>query len=72
MKEFTKEGEVLQLQLCEFGEKVERLRDERGISKAELCRRLGFSRQYYRNIILGITPGKKQRNRILGFFKEAS
>ena len=55
--------------LCSFGEQAEKLRKDRGISKSELCRRLGFSRTYYRSIILGITPGLPQRARILDFFR---
>lgn len=46
--------------LCSFGEKSEKLRKERGISKAELCRRLRISVSYYNYIIHGREVLKQQ------------
>lgn len=61
--------------LCPFGERAETLRRARGISKAELCRRLGISVTYYDLIIHGRRPGKAHRARILrmagGYAREA-
>lgn len=63
--------------LCPFGEKAENIRKERGITKAELCRRLGISVTYYDFITHGLRPGLKQQKRIIDMLtksevKEAS
>jgi transcriptional regulator with XRE-family HTH domain len=51
--------------LCAFGKQAEKLRKERGMSKKELARRLGFTDVYYQQIIHGIRPGLKQKDRII-------
>lgn len=51
--------------MCEFGEKVEALRKERGMTKTELCRRLSITVTYYDYIIHGVRPGLCQRDKII-------
>lgn len=58
-------GNLPAWRLCTFGERAEALRRERGISKAELCRRLGISVTYYDLIIHGRRSGTAHRQRIL-------
>lgn len=50
--------------LCSFGEEVEQLRNTRGMTKAELCRRVQISQVYYDYIIHGKRTGYVQREKI--------
>lgn len=51
--------------LCAFGRKAEKLRKGRGMTKAELCRRLEITVTYYDYIIHGARPGLCRQDQIL-------
>ena len=71
-------GEMMHTEwkLTEFGEKVEKMRSDIGMTKTELAKRTGITTTYYDFIIHGQRTGYCQRDKILAILsnpiKEAS